>query len=425
MSQAPFDARIAYVTSEYPAVSHTFILREVEALRRLGLEVETCSVRQTPVEHHRGPSEKAAAQSTFYILRALRRPVGLARALWALVRQPGRMVQTVGLAWRTRRPGAAGLAYQCIYLLEAAALAAHVTSRRITHIHDHFGANSCTVAMLASALTGVPFSFTLHGPSIFFEPRLARLDEKIARARFVACISHFCRAQGMIFADPEHWPRMRIVHCGIDPTRYGGALPDPARKRLLLVGRLAAVKGVFVLLDALEHVLRRHPDTVLTLVGDGPERARIEAHVRDKGLTEAVRMTGYLSQSEVADEMRRSDLFVLPSFAEGVPVVLMEAMASGLPVIASQVAGIGELVETGVSGRLINPGDVAGLAVAISEYLDPGVDRAGMGAVGRARVEAAFHIDKEAAWLAQLFTQLDAMPGLRPPSDPDARNGSF
>jgi glycosyltransferase involved in cell wall biosynthesis len=428
---------VAYLTGEYPAVSHTFILREVEALRRQGLDVRTCSVRRTAPHHHRGPAEREAAASTFYVIAAARRPGTLLAALGAALARPGRLARATALAWRTRAPGLRAATWQLFYLVEAAVLARHLREEGVGHLHNHFANSSCSVAMLASEISGIPFSFTMHGPSIFFEAGQWRIDEKVARARFVACISHFCRSQGMIFADPAHWERMRIIHCGVEPDRYGAgrssrgtSTADPsaggapaeggaegAGPTILFVGRLAAVKGVPVLLEAFARLGARHPGARLVLVGDGPERAAIEARAAALGCAGRVRFRGYLNQDEVADELARADLFALPSFAEGVPVVLMEAMASRLPVVATRIAGIGELVEEGVSGRLVPPGDAEGLAGALDALLGDGALRARMGAAGRARVEAEFHVDREAAKLRALIA--DGADGADGPDGPD------
>ncbi len=394
--------RVAYLTGEYPAVSHTFILREVEALRALGRDVITCSVRRTGAEHHRGPAEKHAVETTFYVLNAAKNPVTAFKAKLEALKTPGRFFSALRLAWSTRAPGAMAALYQLFYFIEAMVLARHLKAQGVTHLHNHFGNSSCSVAMLTSEISGIPFSYTMHGPAIFFEPRIWRIDEKIARAKFVACISHFCRSQGMIFAAPEHWHKMRIVHCGITPENYGASEPEPAQKRIIFVGRLAAVKGVLVLIEAFARIREAHPDAQLTLVGDGTERAAIEAHVAWLGCTDAVRFAGYLSQDEVARELAKADIFALPSFAEGVPVVLMEAMASQLPVIATRIAGISELVEDGVSGWTVPPGDITGFADALKALLDNPDLRARMGQVGRARVKAEFNIASEAAWLDQL-----------------------
>ena len=406
--------RIAYLTGEYPAVSHTFILREIEGLRAKGIEVETCSVRRTDAKHHRGPAEKNAAATTFYIIAQARRPRVLLAALAGALKRPARLGTAAGLAWKTRPPGLRALIWQMFYLLEAMVLAQHLSRKGVSHLHNHFGNSSCTVAMLTSELSGIPFSYTMHGPAIFFEPRLWRIDEKIARARFVACISHFCRSQGMIFSAPAHWHKMRIVHCAITPERYGTNTAKTPGKRIVFVGRLAAVKGVRILLEAFAGTRSAHPDAELVLVGDGDERADIEAHARALGCAEAVRFTGYLSQDEVTGVLDEADIFALPSFAEGVPVVLMEAMASRLPVIATRIAGIPELVEDGVNGRVVAPGDVAGFTDALLELLEDQDLRAQMGARGRAKVEADYNLATEVAWLKCILHGQAPQGSLRP-----------
>lgn len=417
MHQDSASPHIAYLTGEYPAVSHTFILREIEQLRAQGLEVSTCSVRRTDATQARGPAEKEAAATTFYILAAARRPAVLARALMGALTRPARLGAAVKLAWGTRPPGMKAALYQLFYLIEAMILVQHLQARGVTHLHNHFANSSCSVAMLASTLSGIPFSFTLHGPAIFFEPRRWRIDAKIARASFVACISHFCRSQGMIFSDPAHWHKLRIVHCAITPERYGPAADSPPGRDIVFVGRLAAVKGVRVLLEAFAQVRPDQPDARLVLVGDGAERTDIEAHARALGCAEAVRFTGYLSQDEVADELSRADIFALPSFAEGVPVVLMEAMASHLPVLATRIAGIPELVQDGESGFVVPPGDVAAFAAALSALLADPAQRQSMGRKGRARVEADYNLPVEGAWMEQLLRGTAPGGALRP-ADP-------
>ncbi|MFV0359660.1 glycosyltransferase family 4 protein [Tropicimonas sp.] len=412
--------RLAYLTGEYPAVSHTFILREIEALRALGFEVETCSVRRTdPAIHHRGPAERTAAATTFYVLDAARNPLALLRAQAAALATPRRWLGALGLAWKTRPPGLRALLYQMIYLTEAAVLARHLRARGVEHLHNHFGNSSCSVAMLASALAGIPFSYTMHGPAIFFEPRHWRIDEKIARARFVACISWFCRSQGMIFADPRHWPKLAIVHCGIDPDRYGTAPRQGGGKHVLFVGRLAAVKGVPMLLEAFAEVCTHHPDAHLTLVGDGSERPMLEARAAGLGLTGHVTFAGYRNQDEVAGMLAQSDIFALPSFAEGVPVVLMEAMASRLPVVATRIAGIGELVEDGTSGLTVPPGDSKALATALRTLMDTPDRARAMGEAGCAAVRQDFNVTVEAEKLGKLFRD-----SATPPEGPDRTAGA-
>ncbi len=415
MTANPLAGPVAYLTGEYPRATDTFIQREVAALRDLGFDIETCSIRRTGPEHITGPEQKAEQAQTFHVLPALKSLRGLAAQFRAL-RHPRAWCGALALAWRTAPRGLRGRLYALIYFAEAVVLADRMTARGVVHLHNHIAKASCTVAMLAARLSGIPYSFTLHGPDIFFEPHHWRLDVKIARAAFVVCISRFCRSQAMLFSDAAHWDKLHIVHCGVDPARYADA-PVPSGARLLFVGRLAAVKGVPVLLEAFSAARKKRPDLTLTLVGDGPDRAALEAAARDLG--PAVTFTGYRDQSGVAQALAQADALVLPSFAEGVPVVLMEAMAAGRPVVATQVGGVGELVVDGAAGRLVPPGDVTALSGAILEVLN---HAAQMGAQGRKAVAAEFDAAREAARLGILLCAYPAAGhGTRPavrPGDP-------
>ncbi len=314
--------------------------------------------------------QKAEEAATFCILEAARNPLRLLAAhAGAFGHAPGRWLAALALAWRTRAPGLRATLYQLFYFAEAGVLAQHLRAHGVVHLHNHFGNSSCSVAMLASTISGIPFSFTEHGPAIFFEPARWRLDEKIARARFVVAISHFCRSQLMLFSDPAEWDKIAIVHCGVDPALYGRRPRGAFGKRLLFVGRLDPVKGVPLLLEAFAAVRADHPEARLTIVGDGAARGAAERQAEELGLDGAVQFAGYRTQAEVALLLEEADMLVLPSFAEGVPVVLMEAMASRIPVIASRVAGVPELVEDGVSGFTVPPGDVATLADRIGQPL--------------------------------------------------------
>lgn len=400
--------RIAYLTALYPAVSHTFILREVEGLRALGFDVVTASVRHPGAEHLRGTAEQEAARSSFYILKAARQGLTFPRAILAALARPARLARALRLVWRLRAPGLRAGLYQIFYLAEALVLARHLEQQRVTHLHSHFAQASATVAMLAAELAQVPFSFTLHGPADLYEPQRWHLRQKIAGAAFVACISHFARAQGMLFSTPADWERLRIIHCGVLPEIYAPAPAAPKTgpetgTELLFVGRLAPVKGLRVLLAALARARETHPGLRLTIVGDGEDRAHLENLAKPMG--EAVRFTGYLSQTEVAERLAQADAFVLPSFAEGLPVVLMEALAAGKTAIAPRVAGVAELIEEGRSGYLIHAGDVEGLTQALEQLAaDPEAGKA-LGAAGQEIVRAEFDARIEAARIARLFLE--------------------
>ncbi len=407
--------QIAYLTGEYPRATDTFIQREVAALRALGLKVETCSMRRTGPEHHVGEEQRQEAARTFHVLEATRKPLHLLSThLQALVRSPSRYFKTLALAFKTSPGGIKSSLYQLIYFAESAVLARHLRETGATHLHNHIAKSSCTVAMLATALSGIPFSFTLHGPDIFFEATHWRLDEKIKRASFVACISDFCRSQAMAFSPPEDWSKLHIIHCGVDPQRYTPT-PRPQGAKLLFVGRLAAVKGLPVLFDALN--ILNTPDYSLAIIGDGPDRAMLDRMAREKGLEGAVNFMGYRSQSEVAEMLKDTDILVLPSFAEGVPVVLMEAMAAEVPVVATRIAGIPELVEDRKSGILVAPGRAIELAEAIDAILADPEAASAMGRTGRAKIFAEFDSQAEAARLAHLFQSYSQ--GRTPPIRPE------
>lgn len=429
---------IAYLTGEYPKVSHTFIQREIAALRARGVDVRPCTIRRPPAAEL-GPDQAEAAAETFAVLSAAKSPPRLLGAhARLLARAPRRWARAAALAWRTRPPGAKAGLWQLFYLLEAGVLARHLQAIGARHLHNHFVDSSCTVAMLAAEMAGLPFSFTLHGPTELYAPAWWRLDEKAARAAFSCYISHFARSQAMLFSDPSHWGRFRIVHCGVDPDRL--PMRGPARDRtgpdggtdgsedgsedggrdsfhLVFVGRLAGVKGAPLLLDAVARLAAARPGLRLTLVGDGPERPALEARAAELGLGARVAFTGYLTQDQVADTLARADALALPSFAEGVPVVLMEAMATGLPVVTTRIMGIPELVEDGVSGLLVPPGDLDALTAALDRLAGDPAGAAAMGRAGRAKVAADYDLGAEASWLKRLFAGHlagDPPPGLRP-----------
>lgn len=402
MTPSRLQGPIAYLTGEYPRATDTFIQREVAALRGYGIEVLTCSIRRTGTEHLVGDEQRSEAAQTFYVLDAVKNLASFTRAKLRAMRHPGRFFGALTLAWRTSPKGIKGRLWQMFYFAEALMLADHLQRNGVVHLHNHIAKASCTVAMLTSALSGIPYSFTLHGPDIFFEPYHWRLDEKIARARFVACISEFCRSQAMAFSDRSHWDKLHIVHCGIDPDRYSPAQRSGA-PHLLFVGRLAAVKGIPVLFEALQSVVTQVPDLKVTLIGDGPERDMLTKEAAQRGLGQIVDFVGYKNQSEVAEALLDTDALVLPSFAEGVPVVLMEAMAAGRPVVTTQIAGVPELVDHGTSGLLVPPGDSDALAGALEEILTNAPRRAEMGEAGRAKVTEHFNMTSEAGWLATLF----------------------
>ena len=413
--------RILYFAMEYPRATDTFIQREIAGLRHHGVTVESSAVHRPADSHIVGDEQRSERDRTTYVSSA---PVDIVRAhLGLLIRSPKRYLRALSLARETSRDGVVGHSKQLQYFAGAGVLAAHMRRQKFDHLHSHFGDVSTSVAMIASVLAGIPFSFTLHGPGVFFEAHTWRLDKKIELASFVSCISWFCRSQAQLLSTESSASKLHIVHCGVDPDRYTDRSQEPSLAaspdsgpRLGFVARLDHVKGLTVLLEAVAQVRLDYPGVHLEIAGDGPQRAAFEARAHELGLTDNVTFLGYVSQSAVAELLGRTDVYVLPSFAEGVPVGLMEAQASGLPVVATQVGGVSELVVNGETGFLCAPGDVSGLVERISTLAGDSSLRRRMGAAGRNRVAAEFSSLGEAARLALLFANAGetAQLGVRP-----------
>ena len=402
-SAPPAPLRIAYMTGEYPRATDTFIQREVAALRESGVHVETLSVRRPPEKELVSDEVRAERQRTYYLLPANPLTVAVAH-LRLLFGVPGQYLSAVGLALRTRPPGLKALVWQAAYFAEAALVARRMRDGRLSHLHNHFSNSSCSVAMLASAMGGFSYSFTMHGPAEFYEPKYWRIDEKVRRAKFVACISHFARSQAMVFAPQAAWDKLHVVHCGVSPEQFARVEHRGRGSRLLFVGRLAAVKGLPVLLEAVAILAEDRPDVKLVVAGDGPDRSTLEAQAKRLGIWGNVQFLGYQSQAQVRELLKRTDAFVMASFAEGVPVVLMEAMAAGVPVVSTRIAGVPELVEDGASGYLVPPGEPRVVAEKAALLLDDAELRSRLGAAGREKVEREFNIATEAGRLVRIMT---------------------
>jgi glycosyltransferase involved in cell wall biosynthesis len=394
--------RIGYFTGIYPRATDTFIQREVRGLRARGIDVRTFSIHKTGSDHDVGPEVLAEKQNTMYLLPA--NPAGLiVDNVIAFISAPVRYLRALRLALVTARPGWRGMLYQMFYFQEAVILARLLRRQEISHLHNHLGDVSGTVTMLASALTGIGYSITVHGPHIFFDPTHWALREKVKFSRFIVCISHNCKSQMMLFSDQSDWDRFRIVHCGVDPNQFRHTEVRRQARKLLYVGRLAAEKGIPVLFESLKSLGQEEYDFELTLVGDGTERESLEELARLKGIADRVVFAGFASQEAVRDYLMQTDIFILPSFAEGVPVSLMEAMACGVPVIATHVGGIAELIEPGATGLLVPASDAVALRDAIASYLNDYGLREKVSRLGRDKVLSDFSLDKEVDKLARLF----------------------
>lgn len=398
--------RVLYFAAEYPRATDTFIQREIAAVRAAGLDVESSAIRRPGDEHMVGEEQRSERERTRYLL-----PPSVPGVLSAharlLARSPKRYLSSLRLALETKRAGLRGGLYQAFYFAEAGLLADRLVSEDFDHLHSHLADVSTSVAMLAASLADVPFSFTLHGPGVFFDANVWRLDAKIDRAAFVSCISWFARSQAQLLSSVEAADKLHIIHCGVDPKRYADRSLEAVRPsdefRLAFVARLDHVKGVGELLEAIAVLADDMPGLCLDLAGDGPGRADYEKLTAKLGIADRVTFHGYVNQTGVAELLATADAYVLPSFAEGVPVGLMEAQASGLPVIATQVGGVSELVIDEETGFVCRPGDREQLAERIAQLAADPELRIRMGAAGRARVIADFDSASEGRRLAALF----------------------
>jgi glycosyltransferase involved in cell wall biosynthesis len=257
--------------------------------------------------------------------------------------------------------------------------------------------------MLASQLTGVPFSISIHGPHIFFEGFSWALDRKAELASFIACIGHFCVSQMMLYAGAQHFDKFRIVRCGIRPAEFPYRPPGGEVRKLLFVGRLSGEKGLPFLLRAVAELNRQGHELEIELMGDGEERPALEALAAELGIAGRVRFRGFVDRDTIISGLAASDLFILPSFAEGIPVALMEAMAIGVPVIATRVGGVSELVIDGETGRTVAPASADALSEAILSYIENPALCADISRRARAKVEADFDIDEQVSRLESLF----------------------
>lgn len=403
----PMAKRLAYLVNQYPKVSHTFIRREIRALEKLGLEVERVSVRDTRAEARDDADRDEAARTEVLLETSLKCAMALGLAsLRAAVRDPRRAAHALRLALSLGRRNDRGTLVHLAYLAEAARLKELAARHGVEHVHAHFGTNSATVALLAHELGGPGFSFTAHGPEEFDKPDAIALGDKIDQARFVVGVSSFGRSQLLRRTPARSWEKVKVVPCGVDEAFLSEEhlRPIPAAPRLVCVGRLCEQKGQLLLLEAAARLARDGLDFELVLVGDGELRAECEALIARNGLERRVRITGWATGERVRDEVNAARALVLPSFAEGLPVVIMEALALRRPVISTYVAGIPELVEPGVSGWLVPAGDVGRLAAAMRDCLAaPPEQLEKLGAAGRARVLERHDAAHAAALLAEAF----------------------
>lgn len=394
--------------SRFPKLSETFVLYEMLAVERLAdvdVDVYPLLREKTSTVHPEAVPLVERARFQPFVSRAIARS-----HLHYLRHQPGRYLTAVGALLRGTW-GSANFFVGAVGIIPKVVHAARLMEADgVTHVHCHFATHPAAAGFLIRRLTGIPYSFTVHGSDLHVDRHM--LPQKVAEAAFVVPISDFNRDIIDRACGGTPPGKLEVIHCGVDPQVFTPDGRDPhGRFTAVCVGTLHEVKGQTHLLEAIRLLASEGVDVACVLVGDGPDRAVLEAQIDRAGLQARVRVTGSLTRQQVAEEMRRAHVLVAPSVPtaqgkrEGIPIVLMEAMSSGMPVIASDLSGIPELVEDGRTGLLVPPGDPAAIAAALRRlHDDPDLGRR-LGAAGRAAVQRDFDLETNAERLANRFTR--------------------
>lgn len=407
-------AHLGYLVSRYPAISHTFILREVLELRRVGFQIDVASINGLDrLPEDLTAEEREEARHVFFVKAA-----GIRAALRAhcsvAVRRPSSYFYGMWFAIRLGGTDVGKIIMNLLYFVEAVLVGCWMEQKNLCHLHVHFATPAATVGLILTKVFPFTFSITVHGPDEFYEVRGYLLEEKIAAAAFICSIGLYARSQLMKLCGAEHWPKIETTPLGVDPDRF---LPQPIRSigsifEVICVGRLVAAKGQHVLLAAIHKLRDRGRSIRLRLVGDGPERASLEQAARRLGIQDSVIFEGSVNQDQIRALFARADVFALASFAEGIPVVLMEAMAMEIPCVTTWITGVPELIRDSVDGLLVAPSDDLAMADAIARLMDDSELRRRLGAAGRRRVIDKYNLRPNVGRLAEVFDEYLGNPRL-------------
>ncbi|HEY9617743.1 MAG TPA: glycosyltransferase [Microcoleaceae cyanobacterium] len=394
---------IAYLVNQYPKVSHSFIRRELLAVEANGVTVSRFSIRSLDAELV-DSADKEEFKKTRFVLASGGRGL-LANLLRVGLTRPRQFLKAARLTFKVGWKSERGMIIHLAYLAEACVLLNWFADAKVQHVHAHFGTNSTTVAMLCRALGGPTYSFTVHGPEEFDKPATIALTEKINRAAFVVAVCSFGKSQLFRWCDYKQWTKIHVVHCGVDRSFLSQPYqPIPQQPIFVCVARLSEQKGHLTLIEAASQLAAEGLQFKLVLVGDGPLRQQIELMITQLGLQNHVEITGWASNTEVRQHILNAQIMVLPSFAEGLPVGIMETLALSRPVISTYIAGIPELVEPERCGWLVPSGSATALAETMKAALNTPLEKLElMGKAGAQRVAADHNVESEARHLVHLF----------------------
>ncbi|WP_236101977.1 glycosyltransferase [Methylotetracoccus oryzae] len=404
----PEGPTVAYLVSQYPSFSHTFILREIAMLRRQGFIIRVASVNppDRPLDKLTN-IERAEAQATHYLKQQSAKSIATA-LIWAFRTHPAGTLQSLLFAWKLARWDWYRLVFNHFYWLEALLVGHWMHEQDCRHLHVHFATPAATVGLLARKAFPIRFSMTVHGPDEFYDVPGYALREKVAGADFILCISHFARSQLMKLSLPSDWDKLHVCRLGVDPTEFRPvAKNEPDQPfTIVSVGRLSEAKGPVILLRAIHRLKQDGRSLRLILVGGGPLENLLKDWVARHHLTDTVRLTGPVDQDHIRDHYASADCFALASFAEGIPVVLMEAMAMAIPCVTTHITGIPELIQNEQDGLLVAPGDDVGLAAAIGLLMDDPALRERLGRAGRQRILREYDLERNVGTLGETLRRL-------------------
>ena len=409
------ESSVAYILTNYPRLSHTFIAREINDLESLGVRVERVSMNAVLPSDLETRDGRCESEKTFYIKTSS--TSAIVKAVFAAMRMSP--LGFARLAWRSVRMGGTDLRamlWRLFYLVEAALVWNHLRTTDARHLHAHFGLTPATIAWFTADIGNFDrtqhwtWSFTSHGFQDFVDEREAQIALKTAHASFVVGISDFTRSQLMRLSNPQFWDRFEIVRCGIDVDEFAfrAQHPDNPIPRVVTVARLSPEKGHVIIVNAVKQLRDRGVDVIAEFVGGGPFRDEIKAEAERLGVSDRVEFTGELEAPGVVERLNQADVFCLPSFAEGLPVSIMEAMAIGVPVITTYISGIPELAQDHRRALTLPAGNVEALADAITELINDRALGEELAKAARAEIELNYSSIDNVARLAALFANARA-----------------
>jgi colanic acid/amylovoran biosynthesis glycosyltransferase len=398
---------IAYLSSRYPTLSMTFVLNEVLVLRALGFRIETASINppDRPPEKLT-PTEREEATRTYCVKRHGLLGAAAAHAKTLLGNFPG-YFRGVLLAFRLAGLDLSRLLLSLAYFTEGLMVGQWMRRNRQTDLHVHLASQAASVGLFTQRVFRVGYSFTVHGPDEFYDARGQYLTRKIAAADFIVCISSYTRSQLMNLSPHKHWGKMIIARLGVDGMLFS-PLPRPSTREafeILCVGRLTPAKGQHMLIDAIDRLTQLGRRVRLHLVGNGPNYDSLRAHADRLAHSESVVFEGAVNQDRIRSIYAIADVFCLPSFAEGLPVVLMEAMSMQIPCVSTTIAGIPELIRDGIDGLLVPASDLDALVGAIATLMDDEELRNRLAKSGRTRILEHYQLAPNVEKLASIFVE--------------------